>query len=328
MTLRTIFARGDDEVFLTTTEAGNTSDGGDIPWTVVSPSNTNRIKYDNATPNPITGETVIVLDNTSGNVNEVRKTAPAAVIRGAWQLVFRLRTLPSSISVAGSMRSTAGGNIEARLSATNFPCLNSNGSTFDTAVTAFNTTDIWVWDVWTEEGTSVANGKAKHRVRKINSDGTFTTTHNGALFTDRNTGVQGTNDFDSWRVGKITSSSTMGMDIIQFSMDDGATDYCPNPVTGICGTDSTEEPWTVANLVANGLGSWSQVSGPAVTLGGSGNTRTWTVPASLTPATCVFAFGGDTCTKEILPATDAVRVGGVLVPVRLRTGLSLSTYGP
>lgn len=328
MTLRTIFARGEDEVFLTTTEAGNSGDGGDIPFTVVSPGNSARVKYNNAIPNPITGETVIEIDNTSGNVNEVRKTAPAVGIRGAWQLVFRLRTLPSAISIAGSMRSTAGGNLEMRLSSGNFAALNANGTTFDTAAVAFNTTDLYVWDVWVEEGTSVGNGKAKHRVRKINSDGSFTSVHNGSMFTDKNTGVQGTNDFDSWRWGKITSASTMGMDIVQVSMDDGATDYCPNPITGICGTDSTEEPWTVANLVAAGLGSWTQTGGTTVTLGGSGNTRTWNPPKSFTGDTLTFAFGGDTCTKTVLPVTDAVRVGGVLVPVRLRTGLSLSTYGP
>jgi hypothetical protein len=320
------FARGDNGVQLETGESGNTSDGGDIPLTVVSPSLTSAIVYDNSTPNDITEGTVIKFANSVG-VYEIRKTNATTVVRGAWQMVFRLRSLPGSISIAGSMRSTAGGNIEMRILSANTIALNANGSTFDTSATALNTSDLYVWDVWIEEGTTTSNGKAKHKLRKINSDGSFTAVHTGTLFTDRNTGIQGTNDFDSWRWGKITSASTMGLNLLEFRKIAGATDYCPDPKTGICGSDQTQEPWTTGVLDAVGLGAWSQVSGTAVTLTGSGQLRTYSVPKSLTGTTLVFGYGGDQCTNTVLPVTDAVRVGGTLVPIRLRTGKSITDNG-
>lgn len=328
MTYELTLARGTSGVFLTTTEAGNTGDGGDVPWTVVSPSNASTIQYYNTTPNPITEETVVRFASSTGTAYEVRKTRTAA-IRGAWQLIFRLYALPGSITTCGSMRSTAGGNLEMRISSGNAVALNANGTTFDTAATALNTSSTYVWDSWTQMGTTTSNGQAKHKLRTIGSDGSFTAVHTGALFTDKNTGVQGTNNIDSYRAGKITTASTMGLDLIGMAWDDGATDYCPDPKTGICASDQTVEPWTTANLVAVGLGSWTQLSGSAVSLAGSGKTRSYTapVPSGVSSVPLVFGFGGDSVTNTILPATEFLKVGGVLTPVRLRTGASLRADG-
>lgn len=322
-----ILCRGDDGVFLTTTEAGNTSNNGDIPFTVVSPSNTSRIAYETTPLNDITEDSYILIDGTAGNVNEVRKTMSATVTKGAWQMVFRLRTLPSAIVVAGSMRQNAAGNIEARVTAGNAGALNANGTTFDTAATAFNTTDLYCWDMYIETGASTTTGKAKHRIRKINSDGSFTVVHNGTLFTDKNTGVTGTNNFDSWRWGKITGTPAMGINLLEVAWHDNSTDYCADPLTGICGTDQTQEPWSIGELEAVGYGDWSQISGTSITLLGTGKHRTYEVPASLVSSSATMGYGGDVAVNTFLPATDATKIGGVIVPVRLRTGLSIATYG-
>jgi hypothetical protein len=327
MTITRFWERGDPGVFLTTSESGNTSDGGDIPMTVVSPSDTAAIIYDQSPANEFTADTSILFDNTTG-VREIRKTLAASSVRHYWYMLFQLKQLPGSISIMGSIRNAASTTsmIEMRISSGNQVCLNANGTTFDTAATALNTTDIYLWEVWAEQGASITTGKAKHRLRKSNADGTWTSVHNGALFTDKNTGAAG-DTADSLRWGKLTSASTAWLRLLQHGYDDGAVDYAPDPPTGICGTDVTVEPWTVSTLTAVGRGSWTQLSGAAVTLGGSGNTRTYTAPADFVGRTLRFGFGGDDCLNTILPATDAERIGGVITPARLRTGKSIALNG-
>lgn len=99
-------------------------------------------------------------------------------------------------------------------------------------------------------------------------------------------------------------------------------------VTYSAGADATVDPWEPVTLTgsstpAGNVSAWTQVSGPAVTLGGSGATRTYTAPADLAGATLVFDYGGDTVTHTVRPATDAVKLGGVLVPFRARWGFDV-----
>lgn len=83
------------------------------------------------------------------------------------------------------------------------------------------------------------------------------------------------------------------------------------------GVDQADiEPWTTVTLTGTGVGSWSQVSGVSVTLSGSGATRTFTAPPSLSTQTLVFDYGGDQVNIGILPATEAMYSGGQWVPVR------------
>lgn len=83
------------------------------------------------------------------------------------------------------------------------------------------------------------------------------------------------------------------------------------------GADQTDiEPWTTVTLTGTGSGSWSQVSGTAVTLSGSGASRTFTAPPSLNAQTLVFSYGGDQMSVSILPATEAMYDGAQWVPVR------------
>ncbi|UJP39314.1 hypothetical protein [Cellulomonas palmilytica] len=323
MTLRTWFALGEPGLYLTTSETGNTGDGGDPPFTVVTPSNTAGIQYVDDVPNPVTERTVIRYEGT-GTALETRKTTPA-VSRGAWQLMFRVMALPSSLTVMGAMRGASTGNIEARLTSANTPTLNANGTTFDTVpYTLVPEDELYVWDIWNENGTTTADGKAKHKFRRVEDDGSLTVLHDGALFTDKNTGIT---TFDSFRIGKTTASSTLILDLIQWSIDDGRADYCPDPVTGICGSDQVQAPWGEGVLAATGRGEWTQLAGPPVTLLGSGKTVTYRVPARNSGATLTFGYGGDTCTNTALPVTDHLGPGTAPRPMRLRSGRSLRAAG-
>lgn len=91
------------------------------------------------------------------------------------------------------------------------------------------------------------------------------------------------------------------------------------------------EPWATVSLAATtdeATAVWSQVSGPAITLTSTGaKTATFVAPPTLAgtdvvvraTVTNTFGTGSDDVNVEILPATDAIRAGGVWVPVRLVT---------
>lgn len=326
MTEGRIFAYGEPGVFLITGEdTGNTGDGGDIPLTVVNPSNSSRIQYyngpgnDGTDLNPLTEETYIRFSAVSGEINEIRKTTPP-MIRGAFQACFSIYQLSSSLNVYASARSAdgVGTAIEARMTSGNFAALNAN-ALFDTVATAYVAgVTRYCHDVWFEVGTATNNGKAKQRLRTINNDGTLTTVHNGALFMDRNTGIQGTNNPESFRWGKLTSTSTLGLKLFEYAWDDGALDYCSDPITGICGSDQEQEPWTTAELHAKGLGTWSQIAGPAVVLSGTQKDKTYPVPKTLDGTSLTFSYGRDVTTNTVKGATDRIvdPATGLWVPVR------------
>lgn len=96
------------------------------------------------------------------------------------------------------------------------------------------------------------------------------------------------------------------------------------------GLDQTVEPWTTVTVTATSDAgvTWTQVDGPAVTLAGSGLTRTFTAPPDLAGAEVVLratatnehGSSSDDTTITVLPATDALMTPGGLVPMRLRRG--------
>lgn len=94
----------------------------------------------------------------------------------------------------------------------------------------------------------------------------------------------------------------------------------PGAAFTLTGTDSDPDGTIAAR-------SWTQTGGPAVTLSGSGATRTAEAPPTLDGADLVFEYavteadGGtatDTTTVTVLPATERVASGGVLVPIQIR----------
>lgn len=97
--------------------------------------------------------------------------------------------------------------------------------------------------------------------------------------------------------------------------------------TADAGQAQTVEPWAAVSLIGSGSDSdgtimgytWRQVSGPAVTLSGSGATRVFTAPALEAGATLVFGLivtddggatsGEKTVTVTVLGATEFIAQG-------------------
>lgn len=86
------------------------------------------------------------------------------------------------------------------------------------------------------------------------------------------------------------------------------------------GTDQTVDPWSTVTLTGTPSGgSWSQTSGPSVTLSGSGAVRTFTAPASMSQQVLGFQYGEDSMTVTIRSArVGIVTGGGGLTPARFR----------
>jgi hypothetical protein len=93
------------------------------------------------------------------------------------------------------------------------------------------------------------------------------------------------------------------------------------------------EPWTTVTLTGAVSGatvvssSWTQTAGTAVTLTGSGPTRTFTAPGTIAGDTLTFTYSAtnpdgatssDSVTVTVLPVTERSAAGGVWVPRRLQ----------
>lgn len=89
------------------------------------------------------------------------------------------------------------------------------------------------------------------------------------------------------------------------------------PPAASAGPDQSVQPWSTVTLTGTGTGTWTQVSGPAVTLAGTGAIRTFVAPAAMTAQELVFDYGGDRVTVGVGKATHAVMVGSTPTPVRL-----------
>lgn len=96
-------------------------------------------------------------------------------------------------------------------------------------------------------------------------------------------------------------------------------------VTGavVAGPDQVDvEPYATVTLAASG-GTWTQMSGPTVTLQGSGETVTFRAPGRTVPTTLRFQASdgstADTTDVTVLPASEYVRVSGEWVGRQLHT---------
>lgn len=134
-------------------------------------------------------------------------------------------------------------------------------------------------------------------------------------------------------VGTLDGTGTPNWIVDAVSIPATATNIAP---TANAGPDQTGvEPWSTVTLDGSGSSdpdgsiasyAWSQTAGPAVTLSGTGATRTFAAPGTLAGATLTFSLTvtdnagatstADTVTVTVLPAPAAVAVGGVLVPAR------------
>jgi len=99
------------------------------------------------------------------------------------------------------------------------------------------------------------------------------------------------------------------------------TNIEPFATVTLNGSASTDSDGTISTY------TWSQISGTSVTLSGSGASRTFTAPNTLSGDTLVFGLtvtdnGGLTSTQDtvsitVLQATELIRVSGAWAPARL-----------
>lgn len=91
------------------------------------------------------------------------------------------------------------------------------------------------------------------------------------------------------------------------------------------GSTVTVEPWSTSPLQGSGgnsnptVQSWSQTAGPAVTLTGTGDHRTYIAPATVSGVTLTFVYNVDGATAEVshvvLPTTESDVVSRVRRPL-------------
>lgn len=132
--------------------------------------------------------------------------------------------------------------------------------------------------------------------------------------------------------GAAAVSSVVEFD--DWTTSDGVDAAVNMPPTASAGAAQTVEPWSVVTLTGTDVDSdgtvttrtWSQVSGPAVTLTGAGATRTLEAPATTAGASLVFRYSvtdnsGATTTSDVtvtvLPAAERILIGGTWVPARI-----------
>lgn len=113
------------------------------------------------------------------------------------------------------------------------------------------------------------------------------------------------------------------------------TNPANNAPVANAGADQTVEPWTTVTLTGTDTDTennvttraWSQVSGTAVTLSGSGATITFPAPPSIAGSTLTFRYtatdsgslsGTDDVVITVLPVTERAVIGGVEVPMQVR----------
>lgn len=128
-----------------------------------------------------------------------------------------------------------------------------------------------------------------------------------------------------------SSSNAVG---VQLVLAPGAPDNTA-PVAN-AGPDQTVEPWSTVTLTGTETDAdsnvttraWTQVSGTAMTLAGTGATRTFTAPGTLAGITLTFRYtvtdsaaatGTDDVVITVLPASERVMIGGSWVPALMRT---------
>ncbi|MFZ1812572.1 MAG: polysaccharide lyase [Candidatus Saccharimonadales bacterium] len=143
------------------------------------------------------------------------------------------------------------------------------------------------------------------------------------------------------QVGKITSSSTLTMNVDDLAYDTQLLPIGPYAVMDQAPTASAGgnivniEPYTTVTLTGTDADvdstvvarTWRQVSGPAVTLSGTGATRTYTAPGAVGGATLVFGYqvtddygamsDESTTTHTVLPVSERAVIGGLEVPIRM-----------
>lgn len=119
--------------------------------------------------------------------------------------------------------------------------------------------------------------------------------------------------------GVLQTGLTLTASSPQFKCYPDTVVIAPGGPTGSAGDPQIDiEPYSTVTLTGTGTGTWSQTAGTSVTLGGSGNIRTFKAPGSLAGETLTFSFGGDTCDITTLPVTERMVRAGAEVPLEIQ----------
>lgn len=115
--------------------------------------------------------------------------------------------------------------------------------------------------------------------------------------------------FDRLAAGVVSTTASVTLDVDDFAVDDTTwVGPVASPDSANAGADQSVAAWDPVTLTGTGsaAGAWSQISGPAVTLGGSGATRTFQAVPSNTPGATidrVFRYTVGTATDDVTITT-------------------------
>lgn len=257
---------------------------------------------------------------------------------GALQVYIYMTALPTGPAAVAQVY--VGGNYASGLTIATDGRLNVNGASgFLVASTSPVATNTWIrLDLLVTPGATTTNGQIQAAYYAGDSP-TATWSYDSGTAVNARVGL-----VDSYRAGKLDSTGDFATFYIDdMAVDTGRASFIPvgaatnEPPTAAAGLDVTNiEPYTTQTLTGSDNDSdgtvatrtWRQISGPAVSLAGTGATRTYKAPGTITGATLVFGYTvtdniGDasveaTVSHTILFATERAVVGGVQVPVEVR----------
>lgn len=327
------------------TPANSGGASGDA-FSTANPATPTGFTYSDDLVNPITGLTVGKLLVGAGVVAEER-WALIATNSAADQIVVRFTAPPTTasddiIQVRGTVQNTA---TRLHTGGSHRPLNLGSEITVPANANWTIVNNIWyVIDREVIEGTSTT-GRIRYRVRTLADLATEVFTFD--TLATKNAGVVGTDVINSWRVGKITSGAVQPA--LYFAQVGVSTDtngtYMTNPGTNVAPSSTIDadvltnvEPGRTVTLTITDSDTdgtvvtrtITQMGGPTVALsgsGGSGSTRTFVAPYTLTGTTVSFGYQvvdddgatsiQDVVSIDILPATDRIVIVGGATPTEV-----------
>lgn len=317
--------------------ASNVSVGGDAP-NVISKSGGGNLTVSTAQASHGT-KSVRVVSTAAADTAIFRYNGLTALSLGA-HIYVRVDAAPATDVVFFQIRNNADAVAFALIWTTGNQIIvqQRGGATKYTTTTAL-ATGVWhrISVFASANSGATASGAVKFRTYTGDSTAPTNSYDSGATFD------LGTVGLDRVQFGQVIGSGgPISFYADSFRVDDTATDVLPpetlpnTPPTANAGPDqSNVEPYTTVTL--SGAASadpdgtvasyvWSQTAGPAVTLSGSGASRTFTAPGTLAGVSLTFqltvtdnsgATGTDTVQVAVLPAAERIMIGGTWQPARI-----------
>lgn len=324
------------------TPANSGGSSGDA-FSTANPGTPAGFTYSTDLTNPITGGTVGKVAVSAGTVAENRWTL-GDTTSAADQLVIRFTAAPTTASddinqLRGTVQNTG---LRLHTDGTLRPLNLGSEITVPGSANWTIVNNVWyVIDRNIVEGTSTT-GRIRYKVRTFAD--LSTTVFSYDTLAVKNAGVVGTDVMNSWRVGKITSTSNQPayyLAQVGVSTDTGLT-YMVDPGANVAPTSivdadvlSNVEPGQTVTLTLTDSDvdgtivtrTLTQVAGPTVTLSGSGTTRTFTAPYTLAGTTVQFTYQvvdddgassiADAVSIDVLAATERIVTVGGTVPTEV-----------